>query len=152
MNYEEKYLRHFRARYELERLKEYDQGVAKTFGPIIEQLPCRNILARRVAYVFVGASFYRRLLLPLVLIDSGFSSTLSMIAALEINLIYISFTLGSPFYNDNKLRRQEVMNELHFLCSIYFLMLFCEQYVQDWDTRNDFGYLTIGIISKPRSV
>lgn len=57
-----------KARFEKERIDEYDWGVAQNFGPLIEQFPTRVILNRKMAYIYVGVNFYRRLSLPMVII------------------------------------------------------------------------------------
>ena len=73
---------HMRARYEMERLNEYDEAVARNFGPLIEQFPSRVILNRKMAYIYVGLNFYRRLSLPMVIILVKDSSALSIIIVL----------------------------------------------------------------------
>ena len=117
-------------------MNEYDQGVAMNFGPVIEQLPSRNILNRTVAYIFVGLNFYRRLLFPFIIVMTGTSSALSLIIALQTNLFYNAFVLSQSLYHDSMMLRTDFLNEVLIIASTYIFLLFAEDYIFELDTRN----------------
>ena len=138
---------HFRARYELERINEYDNAVAMYYGSVIEKLPPRNILSRKVALLFVAVNFYRRLLFPIAIVLSQFTPIINILLVLYINLFYTAFMLSYHFFNDVDDQRYEAINEILILSSIYIFMLQCEDYIAELNTRDIVGYMSISIIA-----
>ena len=111
-------------RYEKERIDEYDRGVAENFGVFVELLASRTILSRKLACIFVLFNFYRRLMLPIVIIYLPFSPTLSMIMLLQINVYYLAFITSHTFYHDSHYMRIDATNELLVIISLYIIMNF----------------------------
>ena len=98
-----------------------------------------------MAFIFVGANFYRRLLFPFIIIMTTFSSTISMIFALQMNLFYVAFVLSNNLYCSTSQLRKDMINELLIILTIYVLMLFIEQFIGDLETRIILGNVVICI-------
>ena len=65
-----------------EKIESLDTRIAHNYGPIVEQLPSRRILDRKIAYTYILLTFYRRLMFAFIIIVTDYSPTTIMIMVL----------------------------------------------------------------------
>ena len=102
-------------------------------------MPCRALLARRPASVYLIIYFYRRLLQAAIIIYFYYSPTMQVILSLYLNLSYTIYIMVFRVIEDPFDRLKEIINELVIIVTIYFLMLFLGEYVADAEKREQLG-------------
>ena len=106
-------------------------------------MPSRYLLSVRAASFFILVYFSRRLLQAAIIIYFYHSATKQLVLSLYLSLIYTIIILGLRVTLDPIDRLKEVVNELAIIVTIYFLMLFAGEYIEDAEMRENLGIALI---------
>ena len=68
-------------------------------------------------------NFYRRLILPALLIMTGASPAMIMLVVLQTNVVYVAFLLSNKIYKERRQRTNDLVNELLIIAVIYLILL-----------------------------
>lgn len=110
-------------------MKRIELQAGEKFGELVGSLNRGQDLSRKLALVYTGFSFFRRLAMAMFILTFYFHPVIQVLSILGLNLATLAFILSNQMLKSRLAYCREIMNEAFCLMINYVLLCFTNDYM-----------------------